>query len=224
MKILFVAATEEEIAPIRNITSSHSLDYLITGPGMVATAYGLTKILSEKKYDLAINIGLAGSFDRSIKIGEPVYVSEDIFSELGAEDGDDFLDIQKIGLKSHFIFHPTADVSGFNIRKVKSITVNTVHGQNSSIEKIQARLNPQTETMEGAAFFFVCEKEKTPAFQIRTISNYVERRNKLSWNIQLAIENLVKAVNQILKPDGLIDPIKNNFEKLSSDKKTGYND
>jgi futalosine hydrolase len=224
MKILFVAATEEEIAPIRNITSSHSLDYLITGPGMVATTYELTKKLSEKKYDLAINIGLAGSFDPTIEIGETVYVSEDIFSELGAEDGDNFLDIEKIGLKSPFIFYPTADVSDLKIRKVKSITVNSVHGNNSSIEKIQARLNPQTETMEGAAFFFVCKKEKTPAFQIRTISNFVERRNKLSWNIPLALENLSKTVNQILKKDVFVQPVDSKSATNHADKNTAYNE
>lgn len=191
---------------------------------MVATTYELTKKLSEKKYDLAINIGLAGSFDPTIEIGETVYVSEDIISELGAEDGDNFLDIEKIGLKSPFIFHPTADVSGFNIKKVKSITVNTVHGNNSSIEKIHARLNPQTETMEGAAFFFVCEKEKTLAFQIRTISNYVERRNKLSWNIPLALENLSKAVNQILKTDVFFQPVDSKSAKNHVDKNTAYNE
>lgn len=219
MKILFVAATEEEIAPIRNITSSHSPDYLITGPGMVATTYELTKKLSEKKYDLIMNIGLAGSFDRSIEIGEVVCISSDVFSELGAEDGNDFLDIQKIGLKSTFIFHPTANIPDLNFRKVNSITVNTVHGNNSSIEKVVTRLNPQTETMEGAAFFFVCEKEKTPSMQIRAISNYIERRNKSSWNIPLAIDNLGKAVYQLLKTDALIQPFESNFDNSFSNKK-----
>ena len=224
MKILFVAATEDEIAQVRNITTSHSPDYLVTGPGMVATAYELTKVLSGKKYDLVINLGLAGSFDKSIEIGEVVCIASDIFSELGAEDGPEFLDIGQIGLKTPFIFHPTINIPGLNLRKVKSITVNTVHGNITSIEKIQERLLPQTETMEGAAFFYVCEKEKAPSLQIRAISNYVERRNKLSWNIPFAIENLGKAIIRILETDDLLHLEENNINKNLADKKNGDND
>ena len=44
--------------------------------------------------------------------------------------------------------------------------------------------------MEGAAFFYVCLQEKIPFLQIRSISNYVEKRNKSNWNIPLAIDNL----------------------------------
>jgi futalosine hydrolase len=44
--------------------------------------------------------------------------------------------------------------------------------------------------MEGAAFHFVCLREEIPFMQIRVVSNYVEPRNKNSWNIPLAIANL----------------------------------
>ena len=37
--------------------------------------------------------------------------------------------------------------------------------------------------MEGAAFFYVCLKEKVNFFQIRAISNFVEKRNKKNWEI-----------------------------------------
>ena len=42
-----------------------------------------------------------------------------------------------------------------NLNHVKAITVNTVHGNEDSISKIINRLNPDIETMEGAAIFIV---------------------------------------------------------------------
>ena len=63
MKILFVIATVSEIQ-IEKFSSNH---VLITGGGMLNTAIVLTKKLSKEKYDLVINLGIAGSFKKAIK-------------------------------------------------------------------------------------------------------------------------------------------------------------
>ncbi len=168
---------------------------------MVSTAYNLTKILSRVKYDLAINFGIAGSFNRSLDIGEVVYVKSDMFSELGAEDDEKFLTLNEMGLSGQNSFSPEAikqyPVLG-NLKKVSGITVNTVHGNESSIKKITERLHPDIETMEGAAFYFVCENENVPAIQLRGISNYIEKRNRDNWNIPLAIKSVSEAVKQFM--------------------------
>ena len=64
MKILLVAATQKEI----NKKEFSEFDVLISGVGMINTTYNLTKILSKKRYDLVINMGIAGSYNPSIKI------------------------------------------------------------------------------------------------------------------------------------------------------------
>lgn len=202
MKILFVTATEAEIESIRNISSDvHQLEFLVTGAGMVATTYELTRFLTSVKFDLAINCGIAGSFDKSISIGETVFVQDDFFSELGAEDDLQFLTIDSIGLEGITTIHNKSDEK-FPVlnrfRKVKSITVNTVHGNEKSISSVMERLHPDIETMEGAAFYFVCEKEKIPCIQIRSISNYVEKRNRGTWNIPLALQSSFESVKQLL--------------------------
>ena len=61
------------------------------------------------------------------------------------------------------------------------------------------RVNPDIESMEGAAFFMVCQKFKLPCLQIRTISNKIENRNKQNWKIELAIDNLNHSVKKILE-------------------------
>ena len=73
---------------------------------------------------------------------------------------------------------------------MKGITVNKVHGNAQSIEKTIQLHQPQTESMEGAAVFYACQQLNIPAMQIRSISNYVEPRNRESWQIGLAVKNL----------------------------------
>jgi len=214
MKILLVAATRAECEPLltgladpgnsaRLSLRNHKADVLITGVGMVATAFALGQRLASEEYDLAINAGIAGSFDFNIKLGEVVLIREDIFAEQGAEDGDDFLSLTQLGFGevSHYAVDGhrgtelvPQDLLNFKaleqIRKVKAITVNKVHGNELSIAKTLSRFNAQVESMEGAAFFYACNQTRTPCIQIRSISNYVERRNKEKWNPGLAIKNL----------------------------------
>lgn len=217
MKILLVSATKFEIAPLlkklkifsarRDVSSyrfeKHSIDVLITGVGMTAAAFHLGKTLN-KKYDLAINTGLAGSFRKNISPGSVVNVSSDCFGDLGAEDGKKQLTLKELGLTKS-ITYPCGYFRIKSARKiisslpqVKGITVNTVHGNSASIKKAIKKFNPNIESMEGAAFFMACNHEKIPCIQIRAISNYVERRNKKKWKIELAVQNLCASIEQIL--------------------------
>ncbi len=172
---------------------------------MVATAFALGKHLASNRYDLAVNLGIAGSFDRSIAIGDVMEVRQDTFAELGAEDGDKFLTIGQLGFGED-TFYPSAKLAdlynlfnNFNLKVATAITVNTVHGNQVSIEKAAARLNPQLESMEGAAFFYACNQANVPCMQIRAVSNYVEKRNRDNWNIGLAIKNLNNFAVEFLK-------------------------
>lgn len=209
MKILLVAATHAEIEPFLNRFSDRNnhnqltfenftVDILITGVGMVATAFALGQKLAINHYDLAINAGIAGSFDFNIALGEVVLINEDIFAEQGAEDGEGFISLNELGFgeitqvqNAGTIITNSLNLTSIQkIKKVKAITVNRVHGHEFSIAKTLARFNAQVESMEGAAFFYACNQTGTPCLQIRSISNYVERRNKEKWNIGLAVKNL----------------------------------
>jgi len=189
MKILLVAATNQEIK--KDLFSSK--DILITGVGMLNTTLNLTAKLSSTYYDLVINMGVAGSFNSDIKIGNVVEVVEDIFSEIGFQNGESFSEFINFEVKNTFVVDGRT-----NLKKVKGITVNTVHGNEDSIHKIIDRLNPDIESMEGAAVFMVCNNFSIPCIQIRSISNKVEKRNTENWNLPLAIENLNSEVEQII--------------------------
>src|SRR5690606_15398167 len=124
------------------------LHQLVTGIGMTATAYHLSKKVFENQYDLAINLGVAGAFNRDIQLGEVVEVQCDRCSELGAEDGSSFLELHEMQLmpENEFPFsknqlHATAPINS-TLRKVSGITVNKVHGNETSIEEVMQRFNP----------------------------------------------------------------------------------
>jgi futalosine hydrolase len=210
MRILVVSATEFEVGDLRSEVGGQSqesgvknqdIEFLITGVGMVATAFALGKHLATHQYDLVINLGIAGSFDRSIALGEVAEVIEDRLSELGAEDDEIFLPIETLGFgESIFLTDKRlSSYTGQQLKQVSAITVNTVHGYEPSIQRLASRIQPQLESMEGAAFFYACKQVGVPCLQIRAVSNYVEKRNRDAWQIGLAIKNLNSFVSEFLE-------------------------
>ncbi len=194
MKLLIVAATKYELAGLiehYDLQDDHLLhhekfDVLVTGVGMVATAFALGKHLNDS-YALVLNIGIAGSFDISIPLGSLVNIYSDCFAELGAEDHDEFITIDELGYgNSTFLSSASLPV----LSKVKGITVNKVHGNKDSIAQVKQKFDVQVESMEGAAVFYACEKINIPCLQVRSISNYIVPRAKEDWKIDLAIKNL----------------------------------
>jgi len=213
MRILFVAATSFEVESLKLKVESYAskpnfdlstFDFkvLVTGVGMVATAFALGTELAKKQYDLAINLGIAGSFDKSIALGELVEVTTDTISELGAEDDQAFLTIAELGF-GESTFRATASLSSFyqdhNLKQAAGITVNTVHGNEASIEELEIRLYAQIESMEGAAFLYACREAGVPCLQIRSVSNYVEKRDRDNWQIGLAVKNLNTFATELLE-------------------------
>lgn len=221
MNILIVGATLSEMSLLfdktrgqnpelhkksRVILHGHEVDVLGTGIGMVNMAYELGVYYSGFCPDLAINIGIAGSFSPKIKLGEVVEVKSNVYSEMGAENGNDFLDLEQMGfsqfnLKGKPIFNllenPGSPIE--SLIQVKGITVNCVHGKADSIQKVKQRLDPEVESMEGAAFFHASLRAGVPFHEIRGISNRVEPRNRSNWKIKEAIENVQTFLLEYLK-------------------------
>ena len=207
MRRLIVAATRAELSglftlfelPEKDFIESLAFDLLITGVGMTATAFALGRHLSAR-YDQVINLGIAGCYDRRIPLGSVLNITSDEFSELGAEDKDEFLPIDQLGFgKSYYSAKDhTESRTVAKLKRVNGITVNKVHGNTQSITAIINRLNPTTESMEGAAVFYCCSQLNIPCIQIRSISNYVEERNRDNWKIGLAVKNLNEWLLQFL--------------------------
>ena len=189
MNILIVAATHFEITS-KDIAKN---TVLITGLGMVNTAISLTRELMKSNYDLVINAGIAGSFVDNFVFGDVVEVIEDNFSEIGFQDNLEFSLFNDFDVKTKHLVIPKT-----YLRRARAITVNTVHGNQDSINSIIKRVSPDIESMEGASVFKVCEEFKIECMQIRAISNRVEPRDKDKWELDLAVKNLNFEVEKII--------------------------
>ncbi len=212
-KVLLVVASQVEEEVVKSVlrTTKHAQQYevLNTGIGMVATAYSLSKRLQQKNYELLINLGIAGSFNKGLSIGELVHVKRDGFSELGAEDGKNWIPFQtnsfngnKNETNSIEWIQPQIETNFTFLRKlpkVDAITVSTVHGNLDSIKMVQERWPAQIESMEGAAVFFVGNQENLPCLQLRAISNYIETRDVTTWDIPMALKSLESGLKSIIK-------------------------
>lgn len=203
MRVLVVSATELEIPRLAGGTyGRHDVDVLVTGVGMVATAARVAHALAGARYDVAFNFGVCGSFRRAPALGAVVHVTSDCLCELGVEDGERFISLETLGLVDTTSIANTAPPANAVLQSlpgVRGITVNTVHGNDQSIAAIVTRLNPDVESMEGAAFAFACGMSGVPYAQVRAVSNLVERRNRDAWRMDLAIRNLDDVAVRILE-------------------------
>ncbi|MFM2135710.1 MAG: hypothetical protein RL021_1110 [Bacteroidota bacterium] len=205
MKILMVAATEPETEQLRSslqsVPGGNQVDFLHTGIGMVAMTYSLTRRLSEKSYDLVVNIGVAGAISPDLPIGAVVVIGKEHLYELGAQDGERFLTFAEIGLPVVDTIVPERLYLPEHLHwpVVSGITVNTVHGEEQSISRLHLRTDAAVETMEGAAFYFVCNGFSVDCLQLRAVSNKVERRNREAWDLPKAMDKLAVAVSGLLQ-------------------------
>ena len=205
MNLLITAATIDEIQGIDRRLGSLSeeqlnIEIVVTGVGLMHSAFNLAKTISGNKYDLVLNIGIAGSFKPGIEIGTVVNVIEERVGDLGAEDGENFVDVIELGLlgkdeepyQGGKLLNETSLHAELldHLPLVRSISVNKVHGHLPNIEQVIQKYDPDIENMEGAATFYACLKERIPFYEFRAISNYVEQRNRDNWDVDLAVRNL----------------------------------
>ncbi len=224
MTILLCAATRLEIAPtldwLQQTYESLQPDHyqkdgqevrvLITGVGLPLTAFALGHALAGDGYDLALQAGIAGAIDRQLPLGEAVLVTEDRFADLGVEEADgrftsvfalELIAADQFPFQDGKLLNPLPKEPGF-LPTVRGISVNRVHGYAPSISQLREQYpHAQVESMEGAAFFYACLLRQQPCLQIRTISNYVESRNRSNWQIGQAVQQLHTVVQGMLEVD-----------------------
>jgi len=178
------------------------VDIYITGIGIPFVMFHLMNLLSQREYHLVINAGVAGSYNKSLyPVGSVVNVVREEFADIGVEEKHMFYTIfETKWLEMNFF--PFRNGKLYNEKKyfpmvenlpcVNSITVNRSSGTTETIERYREKFNPDIENMEGAAVFYVCLHKNIPFLELRSISNYVEERDKSHWDIDMAANNLTQ--------------------------------
>ncbi|MEE4115220.1 MAG: futalosine hydrolase [Marinilabiliaceae bacterium] len=212
---LIVAASRREAESLKDYfaqagpASKLKIPVLVTGVGSVNTLWSIMDYLAKNPApSLILNIGIAGSYKREIKLGELVLVSDDCFGDLGVEDGENFSTVFEAGLagSNEYPFvdgklYPDNTLLNMlkeEYRAVSGITVNKVTGSRVSMERMKKKFNADIESMESAAVYYVAARENIPAIGIRSVSNYVEARDRDKWDIDLALSRLGSALTNIL--------------------------
>lgn len=217
MKILIVAATPGEVSSLlktenqsseSGLFSGEKYDVLITGVGIYATVFHLTRCLCANNYDLIINAGICGTFDHDRQLAEVVNVITDYFGDFGVEHSEGFYTASEMGFydRNEFPYVDgrlfTSDFSDSGLinalPEVSGVTVQKAHGEQKSIKAFRKKNLAEVESMEGAAVFYVAIMMKVKCIQIRAISNYVEPRNRAAWKVEEAIENLNFQLQKII--------------------------
>src|SRR5215216_5453781 len=102
MRFLLCAATEFEIEATINFLHNHpeyklKMDVLITGVGLTAATYQLTKKIISDKPRFILQAGICGSLDNYLQPGRIVVVEKESIGDLGVMEKGNFSSLFNLG-------------------------------------------------------------------------------------------------------------------------------
>ena len=213
MTCLIVSATEIEIAPFRTAIQSKNIskhlpriDVLISGIGLTATTYTLTKHLSKRKPDCIIQAGLGGCFDTTLPLGKVLAIKKETIADQSVIELKSLKTLFDLKLlpeetppyKKGWLPNESELIKLFKGKKASGISVNEITTDKKKVQLYKDTFNPVVESMEGAALHYVARMENIPFIQLRAISNYIAERNKKKWDMKTSISNLNHALLKLL--------------------------
>jgi futalosine hydrolase len=190
------------------------------GIGKTAAAVSLHGLLRARPDTRAVLLfGVAGAFPQRhrdtappVALGGVCVVGEDRFGDEGVMTPEGF---QPIRLAADFttasggrladpdVFPAHRRMAADAARRlgapvVRGVTVSTCSGTDSGSQRMHRRSGADTESMEGAAVAYVCQKAELPLLQVRAISNWTGDRDRGEWNLGAAVDALAGAVRRLL--------------------------
>ncbi|NCT93819.1 MAG: futalosine hydrolase [Chitinophagaceae bacterium] len=215
MRIIITAATTAEWMPafvgIKGLYTGEGerlkVRFHQSGVGLLASAVSLTRLATEEKPDLIIQVGIAGCFDTKLTLGKVLVIDDEILGDMGVEEDGKWKDLFDLKLeKSGYPpFEkrklPNPWLQRYNLLKLPEVTAVTVNQISTNPERIQQlakKYQPTTESMEGAALHYVCREARIPFIQFRAISNYIGERDKSKWLLKESIDALNEVVLKYL--------------------------
>jgi futalosine hydrolase len=209
MRLLITASTVEELQPLlqhfkatvlkeqqafRIQTNNHLISVVITGVGTFSTTFILTKLLTATHYNMLINVGVCGSYEKSVTLTELVEITKDTFGDFGIDDNGKFHSAFSENLidadKYPFVNGWLENKPKTEFLPVKGLTLQTVTGSDVKANELIKYYDAQVETMEASAVFYTALQLQQPFMVVRSVSNYVGNRNKDEWFLKEAIQAL----------------------------------
>lgn len=210
-RVVIIAATSDELTYLKSELGipphqhTHEIEgtifkLVVSGVGAVNAAICTTQEILSFRPDLLLQVGIAGSYKRDLPLGSVWEVSQEREADLGIEQADgSVLSLSEVGLETSDREMENPYDLNLGLSRCKGLTVQTVTGTDARLDYLVNRFAADVESMEGAGFFGSCMRHETPFAQIRSISNYVEPRNRANWKMKMALENLGLTVAEIVR-------------------------
>ena len=200
MKILLVTAVQAEA---QAIGTTQGLTVVVGGVGRTNAAAATTEaIIRRGPFDAAVSAGVAGSLPGSgLEIGSAVVASSCVYAEEGMIGPHGFADVAAMGLRLGPFEGNAVPVDKVLLERLKGAfvigpvaTVATCSGTDAAAEEIARRTGALAEAMEGAAVVHAARRLRTPAIELRCISNTTGDRERQRWDLGQGLEGLGTAV------------------------------
>jgi futalosine hydrolase len=201
---------------------------MVTGPGMANTVQALTAVIERRPPRLVLQTGCAGAFRESgLGVGDVGVATEEIDAHLGIEPerpedppaalpfpvmaADGVAVPGRYPLSRRWAGAAVEALRGVRgraeapappaVRVVSGpfLTVSTVTATDLGAERQYRRYGACMEAMEGAGAAHAAGHYGLPLLEVRAASNLVGRRDRASWDLDLAFRRATWAVMTILK-------------------------
>jgi futalosine hydrolase len=180
------------------------------GVGPVAAAATVTRLLTTGSgYRSVVNAGIAGGFRGRVELGDIALADVSTYADLGARTDTGHLSLREMGIAQDsslalgFDERALARLAATTRRIVTGelLTLSCMTGTESDADELASRFPCAiAEAMEGFGVLSAARDEPGVSFvtELRSISNYIERRDRTTWNIPLAFDALADAVSAVL--------------------------
>ncbi len=198
MRVLLASATSMEQAPD---THYPGIEWhrLVHGCGLLSAGVNISRALQSQEYNLIIQIGIAGTYNQALALGDVVFVKQEQLGDCGAELANgahaNLFDLNleqanQFPFQQQQLINPHTNFFPLHLTPVSGLTVNRSTGTEFTAQQRQHQFHADIETMEGAALHYTALLHKVPFIQLRSISNRVETRNKDAWKIKESLASL----------------------------------
>ena len=215
-RYLIVAATYTEVKELilkfhlkktgNNTYEKNQLSVIITGVGVHATIFELSRFLQIENFSLIINCGIAGSFPLTAKVNDIFLINSDYYADCGFYKNGEFVNLydsdfnksmSQVFVKGKLYIDDSIPEYFKSIKSVAAVTVNIP-------EIIPQPNNTVLESMEGAAVMMCAKLKNITCLQIRAVSNIIGITPRQQWSIDYAIKQYSEFISVFLLNENVL--------------------
>lgn len=188
--VMFPTATEARLF------QHPSVEVVVSGVGLTATAYATLKTLRDSQPDVLILAGIAGMYPESgLKIGDTVLVGSECEADLGFFTPTGFQHLSALAIDMDFETRHTLTCPWLSANP--PLPLASSYSLNAALAPFVDTAGVDIENMEGAAFFHVCLQEQQRFYQVRSISNIVKPGHD-DWDMEGSVRALTAGLHKVV--------------------------